>query len=245
MEWSKEQREAHEANYIKFRQEYLENKNRTASIGDIERNKNRCVTLVRLVNGKVNSVLKSICDQASVEFYLQEIQHFTIDCHRYMKGESLPGDIDNLPAVKQEKAVISSEELKAYDGVLKEVIGTEPYFDIEIKGISIGGDGLVAQVWYDDKRMIDLTSRLGEKVRKEVPSMDFQWEMVRGKASYRVINLTRFTGQEDKQKVLDFVDQNRDCQIESFKLDLATLFFADHYIREAKTRLLGEYRFKN
>ncbi len=249
MEWSREQREGHEQNAEKFREAYIKGENKTASLEAITSCRRRCVTLIEPA-----SVMAGVCRvgerlereimrAGSLSSYCQEIPHFTIDCHIYLTEDKLPENINQMPLDEQRNRVITPDEFVAYDKVLREEIGKEPSFLVKVKGIVFGGDGLVAQVWYDDKRMIDFTTRLGERVRREVPSIDYQWGMVKGKVPLRVVNLTRFTGSENREKVIKYVDESRGADLERFRMILASLYFSDHYVQGKNNLVLGSYNF--
>jgi len=207
-------------------------------------NKRRCATLVHKV--KTPGLIKTRKELEQFSgFYYQDIPHFTVDCHRYLTEDGLPKDINSLPLEEQKKNVISEEEFVAYDRILKETIGEEVAYPIELKGVAIGGDGLIAQVWYDDERLQEFNVRLGEKVRKESPSMDFQWGIVKNHVPIRVLNLTRFTGEEDKEKVLKYIKENRNREMGKFSMKLVDLVASDHYIQKKNTSELGMYHFRD
>lgn len=250
MGWSREQTEAHEASFDKFRAAYIAGENKTASLEDIANCRKRCVTLIRLMSldPRINSELEAFSRQTrefSSESYLQEIPHFTIDCHRYLTEDKLPENINQLALEEQQKLVITPEEFSIYDKILSEQIGKEKFFPAELRGVAFGGDGLVAQVWYDNQRLHGFNDKLGERVRKEVPSMDFIWGMVKGKVPYRVLNITRFTGKENKEQVLSFVDKNRDKRFGEFNISELNLCFADHYVQKKNFYVFGEYSFSH
>ena len=249
MKWSKEQREGHEQNAEKFRAAYVKGKNKTASLEAIAGCRRRCVTLIEPANAMTGlyqvggRLEREIMRAGSSGSYCQEIPHFTIDCHRYLTEDKLLENINQMPLDHQRELIITPDELKEYNRVLLEEIGREPSFLVEIRGIAFGGDGLVAQVWYDDKKMIDFTTRLGERVRKEIPSMDFQWGVVKNKVPLRVVNLTRFTGKEEREKVIRVVDVNRDADFGIFRMRKASLYFSDHYVQSKNNLVLGIYNF--
>jgi len=247
MIWSPEQAKAHKESAEKFREAYVKGENKITRVEDIKSNRNRCFTLIERIDRHPATFNEFKNIYSKLEeipgFYFQEISHFTIDCHRYKKDVEFPEGLKNIAPNLELGFLISEGEWHSYDRVLKEEINKEPAYDVEIKGIAFGGDGLIAQVWYDDKRMMDFTSRLGERVRKEVPSMDFQWGMVKGKIPYRVVNLTRFTGEEDKKRVLDFVDANKESDSVKFTMTDVNLVFGDHYLQARKTLDFGTYEF--
>jgi hypothetical protein len=243
MIWLKEQTEKHKNNFETFREKYLKGENGSSSIADIQNNKRRCATLVHKVNStELNKVREEL--QGIEGFYSQEIPHFTIDCHRYLTDDRLPDYINAISLEEQKENLITEEELKSYDKILREIIGNEKFYDFELKGVAIGGDGLIAQVWFDYERMNEMTSRLGEKVRSEIPTMDFQWGIVKHNVPIRVLNLTRFTGDEDKNKVLEYVDKNKNRLIGNFSMRGLDLLASDHYIQKKNTLELGKYDFK-
>lgn len=233
MDWSKAQKKSHEESFDMFRQKYLDGELRNKSISEIQGDKNRCVALIHKVSSLPIWNLRREIQKNLHGFYHQEIPHFTIDCHRYLRGDEIQGK------------VISDEELAEHGRVLGEIIGNEAPYDVEINGIAIGGDGLIAQVWFDEERLIDFTRRLGEKVRKEIPSMDFEWGFVKSKVPKRIMNLTRFTGGEDRAKVVAYADNNRVREIDKFSMDVANLVLSDHYIQKKNTKDLGGYFFKD
>jgi len=247
MKWSEEQRKAHEEMYERFSQDLVEGRRKTASIEQIKGDKNKCFPLVSRVDlhrdirdgiAKVHGELRELQG-----FYFQDIPHFTIDCHRYRKSDELPEGFDEASLETQPLLLISEDELTIYGRVLTEEIVQEPPYEIEINGVSIGTDGLVARVWYDDQRMIDFTQRLGEIVRREVPGMDFIWERIKIRDPTRTIVLTRFTGEEDTQEVLKYVDANRERGLGGFVMRSIDLLFADHYLQKGKTQLIERYDF--
>ncbi|MAH03301.1 hypothetical protein CMI39_00765 [Candidatus Pacearchaeota archaeon] len=247
MKWSREQTKAHEDASLKFRQNYVEGKNRVISLEDIKNEKRKCVTLIDRIDSHFNifdslvGISNEILERFP-EFYFQNILHFTVDRHKY--SDKLVENINDFSLNGQQRWLISPKELEAYKQILNEEISKESTFQAELKGVVFGGDGLVAQVWYDDKRMINLTSRLGEKVRKEVPSMDFQWGLSKHKVQLRVVTLTRFTGQENKEDVLKYIDANKNEELGTFNMGPLKLVFSDHYIQEMNTKTLGSYAFK-
>lgn len=248
MGWSKEQTEAHEASFDKFRAAYIAGENKTASLEDITNCRKRCVTLIRLmsfdprINGELDAFSRQI-REFSRESYFQEVPHFTIDCHRYLTEDKLPENTNQLTLEEQQKLVITPEEFSVYNQILSEQIGKEKIFPAELQGVAFGGDGLVAQVWYNNQRLQDFNDRLGERVRREIPSMDFVWGMVKGRVPYRVLNITRFTGKENREHTLAFVDKNRDKRFGEFSISELNLCFADHYIQKKNSKVLGEYTF--
>ena len=164
MKWSIEQTKSHQEGAEKFREAYVRGENKITSIEDVINCQKRCLTLINPnIPLSVGITIIDIRDQSS-EFYFQEIPHFTVDCHRYLTENNLPFGINQMEIKDQKEVVVSSIELNIYDRVLKEEFGKEEPYQCEIKGVAFGGDGLIAQVWYDDKKMIDFTSRLGEKV---------------------------------------------------------------------------------
>ena len=74
--------------------------------------------------------------------------------------------------------------------------------------------------------------------------MYFQWGIVKNKVPIRVLNLTRFTGEEDKNKVVDYVDKNRNREIAQLSMDIADLVLSNHYIQKKNTLELGKYSFR-
>ena len=178
------------------------------------------------------------------ELYNQEILHFTIDCHRYKKTDELPEDINEFSLKEQQKEVISPEELRNYSRILREEIGKEEKIPAELKGVAFGGDGLVIPVYYEFQRLNDFAEKIGKRVNEEVPSMDFQWGMVKNKIPLRVVNLTRFTGEENRENVIDYVNKNNSKKIGYFNIDRINLVLSDHYIQKGNTRNLGTFNFK-
>ena len=75
----------------------------------------------------------------------------------------MPDNINQMNFREQRELAISSEEFNVYNRVLLEEFGKEGFYDCEVKGVVFGGDGLTANVWYDDKRMLDFTFRLGKE----------------------------------------------------------------------------------
>lgn len=246
MECSKAQVKDHAEFYERNRADFLEKGPVTKSIENIKEDSNRCLPLIYDVNSldglaRVRDELREV----SPGSYVQDRFHFTIDCHRYRKGPELPGNINDMSLIEQENILITDEEYYTYDRLLREMIRAEPYFEGEVRNLSLSFDGLAAEVYFDDQRMIDFTTRLGERVRREVPTMDFQWSFVKRKVPSRVVNLSRFTGNEDKQKVLEYVDSNRDRPLGEFYLIVPRLVVSDHYLQEDKTIDLGTYIFKH
>ena len=246
MQWSKEQTKAHADSAEKFRVAYVAGENKNASLEDIKNCRRRCVSLIEpvRVGPRAYQLPLSLINElinTSPGSYLQEMPHFTIDCHRYVGEDKLPPDINHKRFKVQQRLVISASEFEDYDRVLREEVGRERVFPVELKGVAFGGDGLVAQVWYDNARLQDFNDRLGERVRKVVPSMDFVWGMVKGRVPYRIVSLTRFTGDEDRMKMLDFVDANKDLGIGDFDMKKFWLMFSDHYIQNRNTGELGVY----
>lgn len=240
MNWSKEQTEAFQRSYENFREIYTKDENRKTSIDAIHNDKRRCITLInRVYRSEIFDIQNEL--RGISKFYHQEIPHFTIDCHRYLTADKIPAEINSLSLSDQISTTISPAEFSAYDKILEEILVREKAFNFEMNGIAIGGDGLIVQIWYDHNRMQDLTDRLGEKVRKEVPSMDFQWGIVKNKVPIRVLNLTRFTGEENKEGVLEYVEKNKEREIAKFKSDEFGLFFSDHYIQESNTLGIKKY----
>ena len=247
MEWSREQLIVHQRNFDKFREMYIKGKTNTISLTDIVGCKKRCITLIEQVQmPSITNNLELLTAEMMPRFpgsYFQEIPHFTINCHRYLNPDGLPEDINSRGLEEQKRLVITPEELDAYDRILRENIEQEPLFRIEIKGVSFGADGLVAQIWYDNQRLQDFNDSLGERVRTEVPSMDFQWGLVKNKIPIRVINLIRFIGNEDPTEVIRYTDANRDREFGTFDMDRASLVFSDHYLQRRNTIMLGKYNF--
>ena len=247
MKWSKEQIEKHQNNFDMFKEKYIKGENGRSSIENIWEDKRRCITLIHLLQSENIIELPKIIRELNggiPGFYYQEIPHFTIDYHRYLTADKLSSGINNIPLDEQRKRVIIDEELSIYGKILKEQIQKETPYKIELRGIAIGGDGLIAQVWYDNKRLQEFNGRLGEKVRQEIPTMDFQWGIVKNKVPIRVLNLTRFTGEEDKNKVVDYVDKNRNREIAQLSMDISDLVLSDHYIQKKNTLELGKYSFR-
>ena len=75
--------------------------------------------------------------------------------------------------------------------------------------------------------------------------MDFQWGMVKHKVPLRVVNLTRFTGNEDVEKIIDFVDKNKEKEFGDFSMNYVTLALSDHYIQKKNTQTIDSYEFKH
>jgi len=249
MAWSKEQVQAHEENARRFREAYVKGENRISSVEDIVNDGRRCVSLINPnLPSSIGMEMDNIEKQLS-GLYVQEIPHFTIDCHRYLTEDQLPSDInegsldERVSIHELVNLVMNDEEIYIYSRVLFEEFGKESVYGSEVKGVAFGGDGLIAQVWYDDKRMIDFTGRLGERVRQEVPSMDFQWGMVKNKVPLRVVNLTRFTGEEDKKNVMKYVDENKEKEFGDFLMHTADLILSDYYIQRKNTLRLHKYLF--
>jgi len=255
MKWSKEQQKDHEQYHEKSRQNLVEGKHTVTHLDKIVENGNRGIMLIKKISDipevsrNISLIMMEICSN-NPGFYFQEIPHFTLDCHRFKRQEEIspasqvvlriaPASTQTIPLIGD----LSKIELCDYTKVLEEEISKEPLYNIEIKGIGVGFDGLIAQVWYDEKRMIDFTSRLGERVRKEIPSMDFQWGIVKRKAPVRLINLTRFTGRENIEKVLEYANNNRTKEIGNFKMNSVNLLFSDHYLQTKNTLEFGTYYF--
>ena len=247
MNWSKEQTEEHARSAEQFREAYLQGRNKYAPVAAILGDRRRCVTLVELL-GRHPPIVKRIAELngelgISSGLYFQEIPHFTVDCHRYLTADKLPAEINEMVLVEQQRQVIPTEELSAYDKILREEVRREKSFAFEVKGVAFGGDGLVAQVWYDNARMQAFNDRIGERVRREVPTMNFQWGIVKNKVPVRVVNLARFTGLEDRKEVTAFVDANKESLIGGNTILVANLLLSDHYIQERNTLNWSAYAF--
>ena len=72
--------------------------------------------------------------------------------------------------------------------------------------------------------------------------MDFQSGIVKHKVPIRVVNLARFTGDEDRNKVLGYVEEDRELGI--FTMKSVDLVLSDHYIQRENTQKLAEYSFR-
>ena len=237
MERAITQIEEYNKGYEKFKQAYLEGKESKKSIEDITGDKRRCITLVHKIKEntplyEIVSAFSDILKDNFPEMYVQEIPHFTIDCHRYLK-EPIEG-----------QKIITPEEFMIYNQILKEEIGSLDSFPFEINGVSFGNDGLVAQVWYSPEALVDFNGRLGKKVREEVPSMDFEWGMAKNKIPIRVVNLARFTGNEDKGKIIPLVDLLKETNFGEQIMGEMSLLESDHYIQKKNTKVLGDYQLK-
>jgi hypothetical protein len=234
MEISNAQAEKHGKNYADYKQAYLDGRESKKSLEDIAGDKRRCITLVHEL-GKETPTYELISRVSNFlrgtfsGLYVQDIPHFTIDCHRYIKE----------PAEGQK--IITPEEFDLYNQILKEEIGSLNSFPFKVQGVSFGSDGLVAQVWYNPEILINFNDKLGKKVRAEVPSMDFEWGMAKGKVPIRVINLARFTGEEDKGKIERFVEHLKGINMGEQNMNEMSLLESDHYIQKKNTQVLGRY----
>ena len=77
------------------------------------------------------------------------------------------------------------------------------------------------------------------------PSMNFIWGMAKKKCPVRVINLARFTGKENREKVIEIVDANREKDFGGFNMKNAYLYLSDHYMQSKNPRILRSYSFSD
>lgn len=234
---SQEQTRAFEEFYERLKSDYSKERNKSNSLECISNSRVRCIALIKPVDIKVEG-LGEIGG-----LYIHETPHFTLDCHRYLIPNKLPEDINEMSLEEQKRRVITPEELELYQKILTEECLLEQHYELEAKGVSFGPDGLVVQAYSDYERMQRFNDRLGERVRREIPSMDFQWGVVKNRIPVRAVFVARFTGKEDRKQVLRFVEQNRDKNLGLFDIDYLHLILSDHYVQNRNTLELGSYRF--
>jgi len=248
MIWSEAQRKDHEEAHERNRQALVKGRHKVTPKDRIVHNRNRAVSLVKKIQDfpETNKSYAHVwAELTGLKSYNQDTSHFTLDCHRYGEVDLISGKIGDFTAEAQVNMFLSPEEFKIYDRVLREEIGKEPAYDIEIKGIGVGADGLVAQVWYHDEKMTNFILGLRDRVRSEVPTMDFKWSVVEREVPVRVVNLTRFTGEEDPKKVLEYVDEgrNRGREFGISRMNYIDLIFSDYYVQDRNTFELSAYVF--
>lgn len=226
-----EQRQAYEADYKTNLGKYQAGQNTSKCIEAIRGNTARCLTLVSLVGEKLPSVVDFLAGlkRNAPELYFHEIPHWTFDCHRYEKDAS------------RLTQLATPEETAQYQRILQQEIGKEKPFEIEVGGIVCGGDGIMAAVWYDTGRMVALTNRIRKRVKEETPVMDNPWGLAVNQFPKRFVNLARFTGAENREKVADIVMRNKDLDFGGYELGEIDLLDADHYIQKERTRVLERF----
>lgn len=228
---SKEQEFFYKVSHETFKNDYINGNAVTKSIDELINTKQRYLTLINVVDVLIlsNNIIRRLFI-INPNLYKQEIPHITIDSHRKVEDASI-------------ELISTNEELEAYCQILDEEVSKESYFPTKLKGLNFGKDGIIIPVYFEYNRMIDFTSSLGEKIRKEVPRFDFEWHLVKDRLPIRAINLARFTGNEDKDTIVKFIEEYKDYYFGLIDIDIVKLVMADKYIQEKKMHIIKSYNF--